>query len=161
MHERDSGATLAAQADGLLSASPCLIAALSNLAALLYDVLPDLNWAGFYLMHRGELVVGPFCGKPACIRIPLSKGVCGAAVREARVQRVADVHLFPGHIACDSRSRSEIVIPVRHEGRIIGVLDIDSPVPDRFSEEDERALRSVVSLLETSTVWGNTAYSLD
>ena len=161
MHERDSGATLAAQADELLSESPCLIAALSNLAALLYDVLPDLNWAGFYLMHRGELVVGPFCGKPACIRIPLSKGVCGAAVREARVQRVADVHLFPGHIACDSRSRSEIVIPVRHEGRIIGVLDIDSPVPDRFSEEDERALRSVVSLLETSTVWGNTAYSLD
>ena len=161
MYEPDSGATLAAQASGLLSASPCLVAALSNLAALLYDALPDLNWAGFYLMHDGELVVGPFCGKPACIRIPLSKGVCGAAVREARVQRVADVHQFPGHIACDSRSRSEIVIPIRRNDRIVGVLDIDSPVPDRFSEEDERTLQSGAARLEASSVWKAVAYSLD
>lgn len=159
MHEPETDTTIINQASALLSASPCLIAGLSNLASLVYDALPDLNWAGFYLMHEGELVVGPFCGKPACIRIPVSKGVCGAAVREQSVQRIADVSQFPGHIACDSRSRSEIVIPVRREGRIVGVLDIDSPVLDRFSEEDEKLLKTVVSLLESSPVWQTPSYS--
>ncbi|MCR4706698.1 MAG: GAF domain-containing protein [Clostridiales bacterium] len=161
MSEFHNDLPLVSQAKELIAASPCVIAALSNLAALLFSTLPDLNWAGFYLMHQGELVVGPFCGEPACIRIPLSKGVCGAAVRENRIQRVADVHAFPGHIACDSRSRSEIVLPIRREGRVIGVLDIDSPIPDRFSEEDERVLQSVIDVLESSSVWETGAYSLN
>ena len=123
------------------------VAALSNIAALIYESMEQLNWAGFYLMDRGSLLVGPFQGKTACIRIGIGKGVCGTAVKEERIIRVADVHAFPGHIACDSASNSEIVLPIRKGGRIVGVLDIDSPVPDRFSEEDEAGLAGLVKCI--------------
>ena len=121
---------------------------LSNAAALLYAALPDVNWAGFYLMRNGQLALGPFQGKVACIHIPAGKGVCGTAVAEDRTQRVADVHAFPGHIACDSASNAEIVIPIHRDGQIIGVLDIDSTVPDRFSSEDQEGLEAFVRVIE-------------
>ena len=120
----------------------------ANISALLFESLTDINWAGFYLMRDGELQLGPFQGKPACMRIPVGKGVCGTAVMEKSIQRVADVHAFPGHIACDSASASEIVLPISHDGQIIGVLDIDSPVTDRFSADDEEGLRGIVSVIE-------------
>ena len=126
------------QAAAIIETEPHYVAALSNISALIYEALDRLNWAGFYLMDRGSLLVGPFQGKTACIRIEIGKGVCGTAVKEGKTQRVADVHAFPGHIACDSASNSEIVLPVCSGGRIVGVLDIDSPVPGRFSEEDEK-----------------------
>ena len=110
--------------------------------------LDRLNWAGFYLMDKGSLLLGPFQGKVACIRIEIGKGVCGTAVAEDRTIRVADVHQFPGHIACDSASESEIVIPIHSEGRIVGVLDIDSPYKERFSEEDEEGLTALVKIIE-------------
>ena len=121
---------------------------LSNVSALLWDALPNLNWAGFYLMRGGRLVLGPFQGKVACIHIAVGKGVCGTAVAEDRVQRVPDVHRFPGHIACDSASNSEIVLPIHRNGQVVGVLDIDSPLPDRFSPEDEAGLRKAVGEIE-------------
>ena len=121
---------------------------LSNISALIYDSLDRLNWAGFYLMDGGSLLLGPFQGKVACIRIEIGKGVCGTAVQEDRTIRVADVHEFPGHIACDSASESEIVIPIHKEGRIVGVLDIDSPFKERFSEEDEEGLTALVKIVE-------------
>ena len=121
---------------------------LSNVSALLWDALPNLNWAGFYLMRDGRLVLGPFQGKVACIHIAVGKGVCGTAVAEDRVQRVPDVHRFPGHIACDSASNSEIVLPIHRNGQVVGVLDIDSPLPDRFSPEDEAGLRKAVGEIE-------------
>lgn len=121
---------------------------LSNVSALLWDALPDLNWAGFYLMRDGRLVLGPFQGKVACIHIAVGKGVCGTAVAEDRVQRVPDVHQFPGHIACDSASNSEIVLPIHRDGQVVGVLDIDSPLLDRFSPEDEAGLRKAVGEIE-------------
>lgn len=120
----------------------------ANAAALLYEAMPDLNWAGFYLMRDGRLVLGPFQGKIACIHISLDRGVCGAAAREDRTVRVADVHQFPGHIACDSASNSEIVIPIHKDGRIIGVLDIDSPKLNRFDEADQAGLEMLVNTLE-------------
>jgi GAF domain-containing protein len=123
------------------------VAALSNLSALIYESMDRLNWAGFYLMDKGSLLVGPFQGRPACIRIEIGKGVCGTAVKEERIQRVADVHAFPGHIACDAASRSEIVLPIRNRGRIVGVLDIDSPEQERFSEEDEKGLAQLADLI--------------
>ncbi|MBQ4466956.1 MAG: GAF domain-containing protein [Firmicutes bacterium] len=121
---------------------------LSNVSALIYDSLDRLNWAGFYLMDKGSLLLGPFQGKVACIRIEIGKGVCGTAVAEDRTIRVADVHQFPGHIACDSASESEIVIPIHSEGKIVGVLDIDSPYKERFSEEDEVGLTALVKIIE-------------
>ena len=121
---------------------------LSNVSALIYDSLDRLNWAGFYLIDRGSLLLGPFQGKVACIRIEIGKGVCGSAVAEDRCLRVADVHQFPGHIACDSASESEIVIPIHSEGKIVGVLDIDSPYKERFSEEDEEGLTALVNIIE-------------
>ena len=121
---------------------------LSNASALIYDALPDLNWAGFYLMRGGELVLGPFQGKPACIHIAPGKGVCGTAAAQDRTQRVPDVHQFPGHIACDSASNSEIVIPLHQNGQVIGVLDIDSPKFDRFSEDDQAGLEQLVRVIE-------------
>ena len=121
---------------------------LSNVSALIYDSLDRLNWAGFYLMDKGSLLLGPFQGKVACIRIEIGKGVCGTAVAENRTIRVADVHQFPGHIACDSASESEIVIPIHSEGKIVGVLDIDSPYKERFSEEDEEGLTALVKIIE-------------
>jgi len=124
------------------------VTVLSNASALIYDSMDRLNWAGFYLMRDGKLELGPFQGKVACTTIPVGKGVCGTAVAEQRTIRVEDVHQFPGHIACDSASNSEIVIPVRKNGEIIGVLDIDSPVTERFTEEDEEGLTAFVKVLE-------------
>ena len=120
----------------------------ANVSALIFDTLENLNWAGFYLMRGGELILGPFQGKPACMRIPVGKGVCGTAVKENRVIRVDDVHQFKGHIACDCASTSEIVLPVRKNGKIIGVLDIDSPVKSRFNFEDEEGLKQIVMAVE-------------
>ena len=136
------------------------IANLANIAALLYQGLPELNWCGFYLMDGSSLLLGPFCGLPACIRIPLGRGVCGTAAASGDVQRVTDVHVFPGHIACDSASNSEIVLPIRFGGRVIGVLDIDSPELGRFDEIDERKLRALVALIEERCDFEKTAYAL-
>ena len=120
----------------------------ANISALLYESMEDINWAGFYLLRDTELLLGPFQGKTACMRIPVGKGVCGTAVKEGRIIRVEDVHAFPGHIACDSASNSEIVLPIFCENRLIGVLDIDSPIKGRFSEEDEKGLGEIVRLIE-------------
>lgn len=137
-----------AQAEALAEGTVWDVTLYANISALLYEALEDVNWAGFYLLREGELQLGPFQGKTACTRIPIGKGVCGTAVLEERIQRVADVHAFPGHIACDCASESEIVLPIRENGRIIGVLDIDSPVKGRFTEEDEKGLRRVVEVIE-------------
>ena len=131
---------------------PHKIANLSNAAALLYHTLPDLNWAGFYLMENGLLVLGPFQGKPACIEIQVGRGVCGTAAAEDRTQLVDDVHQFPGHIACDGASNSEIVVPIHAGGQTVGVLDLDSPRVGRFTEEDRAGLEAFVRVLETE-VW--------
>ena len=135
------------QAAAIIETEPHYVAALSNIAALIYESMDRLNWAGFYLMDRGSLLVGPFQGRTACIRIGIGKGVCGTAVKEERISRVAEVHAFPGHIACDSASNSEIVLPLRKGGRIVGVLDIDSPVLNRFSEEDEAGLSGLAKCI--------------
>lgn len=123
-------------ADALTSTEPDPIANMANVAALIWESLPDLNWAGFYRNLGGELVLGPFHGRPACIRIPFGKGVCGAAALSREPQCVADVNLFPGHIACDSASRSELVVPILDDGGLVGVLDLDSPLPARFDAAD-------------------------
>jgi GAF domain-containing protein len=120
---------------------------MANVAALLWQFLPDLNWAGFYRVVGHELVLGPFQGKAACIRIPLDKGVCGAAARTATSQRVEDVHAFPGHIACDADSRSELVVPVLDEGKVIAVIDLDSPSPARFDLDDQSGVEALAALL--------------
>ena len=140
-------ALMADQAASMIETESHYVAALSNLSALIYESMDRLNWAGFYMMDKGSLLVGPFQGRPACIRIEIGKGVCGTAVKEKKIQRVADVHAFPGHIACDAASRSEIVLPIRSGGRIVGVLDIDSPEPERFSEEDEKGLALLADLI--------------
>ena len=142
------------QAAEIIRTEPHYVSALSNLSALLFQSMVGINWAGFYLMDRGSLVVGPFQGKTACIRIEIGKGVCGTAVRQQRVVRVADVHAFPGHIACDASSRSEIVLPIWNKGRIAGVLDIDSPLPDRFAAEDEEGLSDIVQLIGQEVDFG-------
>lgn len=142
------------QAAEIIRTEPHYVSALSNLSALLFQSMERINWAGFYLMDRGSLVVGPFQGKTACIRIEIGKGVCGTAVRQQRVVRVADVHAFPGHIACDASSRSEIVLPIWNKGRIAGVLDIDSPLPDRFAVEDEEGLSGIVQLIGQEVDFG-------
>ena len=139
---------LAAQLTALTEDTPYEIANLSNASALLWDTLPDINWAGFYKMADGILVLYPFQGKPACIRIPVGRGVCGTAVAEDKVQLVYDVHQFPGHIACDSASNSEIVLPIHVNGEIWGVLDIDSPFIGRFTEDDRIGLEKFVATLE-------------
>jgi len=126
----------------------------ANLAALVFHTLPDLNWAGFYWLRGRELVLGPFQGKPACVRIAVGKGVCGTAVAERRTIVVPDVNAFPGHIACDSASRSELVVPVEHGGRVVGVLDLDSPSPGRFAAEDARGLEAVVRAFAAATDLG-------
>lgn len=129
------------------------IANLSNASAVLNMNLPELNWVGFYLVREGGLVLGPFQGKPACIRIAFGKGVCGTAAASDTTQVVSDVHTFPGHIACDGDSRSEIVIPMHHRGRLVAVMDIDSPVPDRFSQEDKIGLEQCAAILEHACSW--------
>jgi L-methionine (R)-S-oxide reductase len=140
-------ADLASQLEGLLAGESDLIANTANMAAVIYHGLPDLNWAGFYLMKDGELVLGPFQGKPACIRIPLGKGVCGTAARTRASQVVPDVHAFPGHIACDVASRSELVVPLVVRDQVIGVLDLDSPFPNRFDHDDREGCEKLVSIL--------------
>ena len=132
----------------LLEDCPYLTANLANASALLWEFLEDINWAGFYLIEDGKLVLGPFQGKPACTQIEIGKGVCGTAVAEDITQLVADVHSFAGHIACDSASNSEIVVPLHKNGRIFGVLDIDSPSLGRFSEEDRNGLEAFAKILE-------------
>ncbi|MGY6036986.1 GAF domain-containing protein [Aeromonas sp. AE23HZ002T15] len=141
--------TLNQQAQALLEGEPDRIATLANLSALLNQELADINWVGFYLLQGETLVLGPFQGKPACVRIPVGRGVCGTAVSEGKTQLVDDVHQFVGHIACDGASNSEIVIPLRHNGEIIGVLDIDSPIFNRFDEQDRLGLEETVQILES------------
>ena len=140
--------TLNAQLASLVEGVAHPLANLSNAAALLWDSLGGINWAGFYLMEEDKLVLGPFLGKPACIEIPLTKGVCGAAARTDATELVPDVHAFPGHIACDSASRSEIVVPLHKEGKVCGVLDIDSPLLHRFTEADRAGLEAFARILE-------------
>jgi L-methionine (R)-S-oxide reductase len=143
-------AQLAAQAEALLAGEHDRIANAANLSALVYHALPDLNWVGFYFHDGTELVVGPFQGLPACVRIPLDKGVCGAAARSRDTQRVADVHAFPGHIACDAASRSELVVPLVRDDALVGVFDLDSPVPDRFDVEDQAGIETIAALFVRS-----------
>jgi len=138
---------LSAALDALTIDETDPIANMANMAALLWEYLPDLNWAGFYRLVGGELVLGPFQGKVACIRIPIGKGVCGAAAQTLETQRVADVHAFPGHIACDAASRSELVVPIVDQGRLIGVLDLDSPLPSRFDAGDAAGCEALVRLI--------------
>ncbi len=138
---------LGKQLDALLSGEPNVIANLSNASALLNQFLDRINWVGFYMMDEGELVLGPFQGLPACVRIPVGRGVCGTTVAKKETMIVADVHEFPGHIACDAASQSEIVVPLMKNGEVIGVLDIDSPEKNRFSLEDQQGLEHFVSIL--------------
>lgn len=139
-------AEIAAQARALLADEHDRIANAANLAALVFRSLPELNWAGFYFYDGKELVLGPFQGNPACVRIALDRGVCGAAASRRETQVVPDVHAFPGHIACDSASRSEIVVPLLRQGSLIGVWDVDSPVPARFDDEDRRGMEALCAI---------------
>ena len=138
------------QLEGLTQGVPHKIANLANASALLWQELPEINWAGFYILEGERLILGPFQGKPACIEIPVGKGVCGTAAQQDAIQLVEDVHAFPGHIACDSASRSEIVIPIRCGGKVWGVLDIDSPYLARFTREDQEGLEMFVAVLEAA-----------
>jgi L-methionine (R)-S-oxide reductase len=140
-------ADLLKAADALTAGEPDGIANMANIAALMWQYLPDLNWAGFYRMVDGVLVLGPFQGKAACIRIPVGKGVCGAAALSGEVQCVDDVHAFPGHIACDADSRSELVAPVLRSGAVIAVIDLDSPLPSRFDATDVAGVTALADLL--------------
>lgn len=142
-----------AQLEAVTSGERDTVANLSNVSAALNMNLTDINWVGFYLVRDGQLVLGPFQGKVACIRIDFGKGVCGAAASTDRTQRVPDVHSFPGHIACDGASNSEIVIPLHHKGKLVAVLDIDSPVYDRFSAEDQTGLEQCAALIEQACDW--------
>jgi GAF domain-containing protein len=137
---------LAAQLAALLASEADLVANAANMAALIYHGLPDLNWAGFYFRHGEELVLGPFQGKPACVRIPLGSGVCGTAAARGETVLVADVHDFPGHIACDPASHSELVVPLIEAGQVSGVLDLDSPLPARFDAADREGCERLVAL---------------
>ena len=138
---------LHAALDALTAGEADGIANMANAAALLWQYLPDLNWAGFYRMVDGELVLGPFQGKAACIRIPVGRGVCGTAAATRETQRVDDVHAFPGHIACDAASRSELVVPLVRDGVVLGVLDLDSPVPARFDDADVAGCEALAAVL--------------
>ena len=134
-------------AEALTATEPDGVANMANLAALLWQMMPDLNWAGFYRLIGGELVLGPFCGRPACIRIALGTGVCGTAALEAATQRVEDVEAFPGHIACDAASRSELVVPVLRDGAVVAVIDLDSPLRARFDGEDQAGIEALAALV--------------
>ena len=138
---------LAQALEALLADEPDGIANMANAAALIWETLPDINWAGFYRSVGGELVLGPFQGRPACIRIPFGKGVCGVAASTGEVQRIDDVHAFPGHIACDAESASELVVPLMRDGKLLGVLDLDSPTPARFTVEDERGCVALAEII--------------
>lgn len=139
--------------DSLLSGETDPIANMANMAAVLFQHLPEVNWAGFYIARQGELVLGPFQGKPACVRIAFGKGVCGTAAQTGQVQRVDDVHRFAGHIACDGASNSEIVIPLFYDGKLLGVLDIDSPAYARFTDDDQTFLEQAAALLIKRCAW--------
>ncbi len=139
-------AELAEAASAVVAGERDTVANMANLAALIWQFVPRLNWAGFYRMVDGELVLGPFQGKPACIRIPLGKGVCGAAAASGKTQLVEDVHAFPGHIACDAASRSELVVPVIANGRVLAVIDLDSPEPARFDGDDAAGIERIAAL---------------
>lgn len=143
----DSYADLLAAADGLTSGETDAVANMANVAALLWEFLPDVNWIGFYRVVGGELVLGPFAGRPACIRIPFGTGVCGAAAAEGKTQLVPDVHAFPGHIACDAVTESELVVPVLRDGTVVAVIDLDSPKPARFDQDDARGIEALARLL--------------
>ncbi|HIT08809.1 MAG TPA: GAF domain-containing protein [Candidatus Merdivicinus faecavium] len=151
MHELYEG--LNARLAALMDPGAPLVSNLANAAALLYEELPRVNWAGFYLARGEELLLGPFGGKPACLRIPFGKGVCGTAAARRETILVPDVHAFPGHIACDSASRSEIVLPLIKNGRLFGVLDIDSPERGRFSEEDAAGFTETARILASLPGW--------
>ena len=138
---------LVAAAEALTAGEPDAVANMANLAALIWQFVPRLNWAGFYRVVDGELVLGPFIGKPACLRIAFGQGVCGAAAASGATQRVADVHAFPGHIACDAASRSELVVPVLRDGAVVAVVDLDSPEPGRFSEADAAGLEALAKAI--------------
>jgi GAF domain-containing protein len=138
---------LLSAADALTSGEPDGVANMANVAALLWEFLPDCNWTGFYRMVDGELVLGPFCGRPACIRIAVGSGVCGTAAKSGETQLVPDVHAFPGHIACDSGTQSELVVPVIRGGTVVAVIDLDSPSPARFDEEDRAGIEALARLL--------------
>ncbi|MEH6384855.1 MAG: L-methionine (R)-S-oxide reductase [Colwellia sp.] len=140
------------QVDALINDEPDLIANMANISALLFEHLSEVNWVGFYRLINNELVLGPFQGKVACIRIPVGTGVCGTAVSESTTQRIADVHSFDGHIACDATSNSEIVIPVKVDGKIIAVLDIDSTSYDHFDEDDQQGLEAIINLFENMII---------
>ena len=141
---------LGAAADALTAGESDGIANMANIAALIWQLVPELNWAGFYRVIGDELVLGPFCGKPACIRIPFGQGVCGTAAASGASQLVVDVRAFAGHIACDAASRSELVVPIVAQGRLAGVLDLDSPVPGRFDQEDVEGCVKLIQRLETA-----------
>jgi L-methionine (R)-S-oxide reductase len=145
-------ASLAEELTGLLTGERDFIANAANTSALLFDALPDINWAGFYFLRNGELVVGPFQGKPACVRIPLGKGVCGTAAANRITIVVRDVHEFPGHIACDAASQSEIVVPLLKGDELLGVLDIDSPSVGRFDDADRRGIERLANLFIASSL---------
>jgi len=144
-------ADLLAAADALTAGERDGVANMANVAALVWQLVPGLNWAGFYRMVADaagtELVLGPFCGKPACIRIPVGRGVCGTAAASGATQLVEDVHAFPGHIACDAASRSELVVPVMRDGAVVAVIDLDSPAPARFDEDDARGFEALAALI--------------
>jgi L-methionine (R)-S-oxide reductase len=142
-------AEIVQQIKALVAGEPDLIANLANVSAALNQYLDQINWVGFYLMKQGELVLGPFQGKPACIRIPVGRGVCGTAVSSALTQRIDDVHAFPGHIACDAASNSELVVPILVNGTVVAVLDIDSPVQNRFTVAIQQEMEAVVATLQT------------
>ena len=141
------------QTGEMIAIDPWYVPALSNVSALLMETIPDLNWAGFYLLRGQQLVVGPFQGKPACVHIPVGKGVCGTSIAEDKALNVPDVHAFPGHIACDGASRSELVIPLHDRGVPVAVLDMDSPIPGRFSREDESGLKEIAAEIESKIIW--------
>ena len=148
-------AELLEQANALFEGEHDFTANAANLASLLFHSLPDLNWAGFYVMKDGGLVLGPFQGKPACVRIAIGKGVCGTSARDAKTIVVPDVNAFPGHIACDSASRSEVVVPLIRFGRVIGVMDLDSPNPARFDADDARGLEALADVFLNATDVGD------
>jgi L-methionine (R)-S-oxide reductase len=148
-------AELVGRVRALVEGESDAIANLANVAAELNAWLPDLNWVGFYLLKDGELIVGPFQGRPACTRIALGSGVCGAAAASGAAQLVPDVDAFPGHIACDDRSRSELVVPISHDGAVVAVLDLDSPRLGRFDEADRAGLEAVVAAFAPAIDWGS------
>jgi L-methionine (R)-S-oxide reductase len=143
---------LTRQLSGLLAGEPDAIANAANTASLIFNSMPDLNWAGFYFLRGEELVLGPFQGKPACVRIPVGRGVCGAAVARRETLRVEDVNAFPDHIACDSASRSELVVPLIRDGQVLGVLDLDSPLPGRFTAADQAGLERIAALFLSASL---------